>query len=83
MRCGPFFHFPRSPNPPDSGPALVTWPTFAEQEQAYLVLDLKPRVERRYKAKKMAFWNEIVPKVAEFTRKEEMITEETMAKDEL
>ena len=75
--------FSQVSNPPDSGSALVTWPTFTEQEQAHLVLDLKPRVERRYKAKKITFWNGIVPKVAEFTRKEEMITEETMAKDQL
>ena len=59
--------FPRSPNSPDCGPAPVIWPTFTEHEQAYLVLDLKPRVMRRYKANKMAFWNEIVPKVTELT----------------
>lgn len=53
----------RSPNPPGSGPAVVTWPKFTEEEQKYLVLDLKPRVEQRYRANKLAFWNEIVPKV--------------------
>ncbi|KAL9970952.1 hypothetical protein ACROYT_G023418 [Oculina patagonica] len=56
-----------SPNPPDSGPA-VTWPKFTEQEQEYLVLDLKPRVERRYQAKRMAFWNDMVPQVLELTK---------------
>ena len=78
------FFSSRSPNPPDSGPTPVTWPTFAEQDQAYLVLDLKPRVERRYRADKVAFWNEIVPKLSELTRKEEKKTKEEKApKDEL
>ena len=78
------FASPRSPNLPDSGPSPVTWPKFTEQDQEYLVLDLKPRVERRYKADKVAFWNEIVPKVAQFTLKEKKKTEEkAAAKDEL
>ena len=69
----------RSPTPPDSGPASVTWPVFTEQEQAYLVLDLKPRVERRYEADKIAFWNEIVPKLTELTKMKEKETEKEKA----
>ena len=75
--------FSRSPNPIVSSPAPVTWPAFTDEEQAYLVLDLKPRVERRYKAEKMAFWNEIVPKVVEFTKKQNKGAEEKSPKDEL
>jgi len=45
---------------------------------------LKPRVERRYRADKVAFWNEIVPKLSELTRKEGKETKEKKApKDEL
>ena len=73
----------RSPNPPDSGPSSVTWPKFTEKEQEYLVLDLKPRVGRRYKAHKVAFWNEVVPKVVEFIKSREKKTEEKAPKDEL
>ena len=74
----------RSPTPPASGPALVTWPTHTEQEQSYLVLDLKPRVERRYRPKKMAVWNELVPKVAEFLKKSDAEKKkENALKDEL
>ena len=63
------FFFPSSPNPSsESVPAPVTWPAFTEQNQEYLVIALKPKVKRRYKAKRMAFWNEILPKVAEFTK---------------
>lgn len=75
-----------SPNPPYSGPTPVTWPTFTEEEQAYLVLELKSRVERRYKANNMAFWNDLVPKVMELTRNDEKEgkgEEEKAPKDEL
>ena len=75
-----------SPNPPNSGVTPITWPTFTEEEQAYLVLELKPTVERRYKANNMVFWNDIVPKVIELTRKDEKEgkgEEEKAAKDEL
>ena len=76
-----------SPNPPDSGPTPVTWPAFTEEDQAYLVLDLKPRVELKYRADKVAFWNELVPKMIEFTKTKEMEEKgedkETAPKDEL
>jgi len=72
-----------SPNPPDASPAQVTWPTFTEQEQAYLVLDMKPRVQRKYKADKEAFWNEIIPKLIEFNKNEKEKAEEKAPKDEL
>ena len=81
--CG-FLAFSRSPNPPDSGTGPVTWPRFTEQDQAYLVLSLKPRVERSYEADKIAFWNEIVPKIFEFAGKEKKETDgEKALKDEL
>ena len=44
---------------------------FTEQEQEYLVLDVKPRVESRYQAEKIAFWNEVLPKLAEVFANEE------------
>ncbi|KAL9970961.1 hypothetical protein ACROYT_G023431 [Oculina patagonica] len=72
-----------SPNPPDSGPAPVTWPKFTEQEQEYLVLDVRPRVERRYQAERVAFWNEVVPKVLELTKTEKKKKQEKTPKDEL
>ena len=71
----------RTPNRPDSGP--VTWPQFTEQEQKYLVLDVKPRVESKYQAGKVAFWNEIVPKILELSKTEKNKTEEKALKDEL
>ena len=68
----------RFPIPRDSDPTQVTWPRFTEQEEKYLVLDLKPRVERNFRAEKVAFWNKIVPKVLEFTRKKpEAVNEKT------
>ena len=75
-----FFSF-RTPNRPDSGP--VTWPQFTEREQEYLVLDVKPRVKSRYQAEKVAFWNEIVPKILELSKTEKNRTEEKAPKDEL
>ena len=65
-----------TPNPPDVGPTAITWPVFTEEEQEYLVLDMKPRVERRYKAKNMAFWNQMIPKMAK------IVTDERKAVDE-
>ena len=60
------------------------WPKFTEQEQEYLVLDVKPRVQSRYHAEKVAFWNEIVPKVAEVLQTvEKKINNERTPKDEL
>ena len=73
----------RSPNPPDSGPSQVTWPTFRKQEQEYLVLNLKPRVERRFRADKVVFWNDIVPKVLEYKQMDDQETAQSTAKDEL
>ena len=73
----------RTPNPTESGPPAVTWPKFTEEEQEYLVLDLKPRVERSYKADKVAFWNEMIPKVAEFMKEKERESEEKPPRDEL
>ena len=74
----------RSPNSPDSNLTALTWPKFTEEEQAYLVLDLKPRVEHKYKPNKMAFWNELLPKVKEFTRiRKEEADEEKVSRDEL
>ena len=73
----------RFPIPHDSDPTQVTWPRFTEQEEKYLVLDLKPRVERQFRAEKVAFWNEIVPKVLKFTRKKPEAVNEKTPKDEL
>lgn len=58
---------------------------FTEQKNEYLVLDLKPRVESGFRADKVAFWNDVVPKVLEFTQTEKKETEtaESTAKDEL
>lgn len=80
----PFIPSFRSPNPPqESGSAPVSWPKFTEQDQEYLLLDLKPRVERRYKAKKMAFWNEIVSGVLKLATKKATKTVKGIPKDEL
>ena len=73
----------RFPVPRDSDPTQVTWPRFTEQEEKYLVLDLKPRVEPNFRAEKVAFWNEIVPKVLEFTRRKLEGVNEKTPKDEL
>ena len=73
----------RSPNLPDVGPTAITWPVFTEEEQKYLVLDMKPRVERRYKAKKMAFWNQMIPKLAKIVTDERKDANEEVPKDEL
>lgn len=68
---------------PNSPGFEVTWPKFTEEEQEYLVISLNPRVERRYKADKIAFWNEIVPKMIEFIKKKESGGAEWASKDEL
>ena len=73
----------RSPELPESGPSPVTWPKFTEQEQEYLVLDVKPRVDSRYQAQKVAFWNEMLPKLAEVSRMEKKKNDEKAPKDEL
>ena len=72
-----------TPNPPDVGPSSITWPVFTEEEQEYLVLDMKPRVERRYKAKNMAFWNQMIPKMAKIVTDERKAVDEKVPKDEL
>ena len=73
----------RSPNPPDVDPTAITWPVFTEEEQEYLVFDVKPRVERRYKAKKMAFWNQMIPKLAKIVADVRKSADEKVPKDEL
>ena len=73
----------RSPELPESGPSPVTWPKFTEQEQEYLVLDVKPRVDSRYQAQKVAFWNEMLPKLTEVSRMEKKKNDEKAPKDEL
>ena len=73
----------RSPELPESGPSPVTWPKFTEQEQEYLVLDVKPRVDSRYQAQKVAFWNEMLPKLAEVSRTGKKTNGEKTPKDEL
>lgn len=81
-----FFSFPtilRSPNQLKSASSLVTWPQFTEDEQAYLVLDLKPRVEYRYKADKVVFWNDVFPKLIQEGQKNAAETENETLKDEL
>ena len=40
---------------------------------------MKPRVESRYQAERVAFWNEIVPKVLELTKTEKKKTDEEKA----
>lgn len=48
------------------------------------MLDLKPRVGKRYQAEKVAFWNEIVPKVAKLLQTaENKKNSEKTPKDEL
>lgn len=44
---------------------------------------MKPRVESRYQAEKVAFWNEIVPKILELAKTENIKTKEKAPKDEL
>jgi len=56
---------------------------FTEQEQEYLVLDVKPRVESRYQAEKIAFWNEVLPKLAEVLQTKKKKNGEETPKDEL
>lgn len=78
-----FFFLLRSPNPPDSGPSPVTWPKFTQEEQAHLVIDVNPRVEHRFRAQKVAFWNEIVPKLLELTQVRLEHFQDQTEKDEL
>lgn len=61
----------------------VRWPQFTEDEQAILVLDMKPRVEYKYKADKVNFWNDIFPTLIQEGKKDEDETEEKISKDEL
>ena len=78
-----YYSFLSSPNPADSSPSPLTWPKFTEQEQEYLVLDVKPRVESRFRAEDMAFWNEIVPKLLNVTRKKSTEFTQNRANDEM
>lgn len=78
-----FFFLLRSPNPPDSGPSPVMWPKFTQEEQAHLVIDVNPRVEHRFRAQKVAFWNEIVPKLLELTQVRLEHFQDQTEKDEL
>lgn len=72
-----------SPTPPESGSSAVTWPKFTEQDQEYLVIGLKPQTKRRYRARKVEFWNEIVPKLAELSQMQKKEVETQTSKDEL
>ena len=78
-----FFFLLRSPNPPDSGPSPVTWPKFTQEEQAHLVIDVNPRMGHRFRAQKVAFWNEIVPKLLELTQVRLEHFQDQTEKDEL
>ena len=59
------------------------WPKFTEQEQAHLVIDMNPRVEHRFREQKVAFWNEVVPKLLELTQVRLENLQDQTAKDEL
>ena len=61
----------------------MIWPQFTEDEQAYVVLGLKPRVEYKYKAEKVTFWNEVFPKWIQEGEKDAKETENETIKDEL
>lgn len=80
---GDFSSFSRSPDPPDSGPSPVVWTKFTQQEQAYLVIDVQPRLEHRFRAQKVAFWNEVVPKLLELTEVKKENSQDKTQKNEL
>lgn len=72
-----------SPTPPESGPSPVTWPKFTEQDQEYLIIGLKPKTKRRYRARRVKFWNEIVPKLTELSQMQKKEVKTQTTKDEL
>lgn len=79
-----FFTILRSPSLlAESAFSKVTWSQFTEDEQAILVLDLQPRVEYRFKADKVAFWNELFPSLIQEGERDAEETKEKMSKDEL
>lgn len=53
-----------SPTPSGSSSSPITWHPFTEENQFYLALDVKPRLGQHYRAREVAFWNELIPKIS-------------------
>ena len=59
------FHFSN----PKGDSEVTKWPPFTLQDEAYLNIAATPKVEFRFQAAKMAFWNELIPKIASYDGK--------------
>ena len=66
----------------DAADALIPWPPFTADNEKYLVLDLRMKVEERLLPDRVAFWNDLIPKLME---DEESVrkTAQIIEKDEL
>ena len=53
----------RNPNVGETTP-VVTWPRYNSSEHVHLQISLNPKVEYSFRERKMAFWNEFIPKLA-------------------
>ena len=52
-----------SPTPSGLSSSPITWQPFTEENQFYLALDVKPRLGQHYRAREVAFWNKLIPKI--------------------
>lgn len=66
----------------DAADATIPWPPFTTDSEKYLVLGLRMKIEERLLPDRVAFWNDLIPKL---TEAEESVgkTAQTIEKDEL
>jgi len=71
-----FCVFFRTPNgaAPSGLPTGVTWPAYTLEKQEYLVIDLEPKVKTSLLADRVAFWNDLIPKVEKLESEKEAET---------
>ena len=58
-----WFYLHRNPNTGNAVP--VTWPRYNTTGHVHLRLAMEPKVEHSLRERKVAFWNEFVPKLSE------------------
>ncbi|EDO47082.1 predicted protein, partial [Nematostella vectensis] len=60
--------FAKHGDPNHDGDAPVPWPRYNTTAQAHLVIAHEPRVEYKFRAEKVAFWNEFIPKLTKLVQ---------------
>ena len=71
------------PNKREDDHDLVTWPKYTSSEEAYLNIALEPSVMFKLSPRRMAFWNDFIPKLMDIEPKAKETEREQKRKDEL